>query len=224
MKNPLVERWNKSHLNIPKDKSVSTYAIDTEINFPRHSKVLDLGGGSGTDAIYFCEKEHNVTVADISDVALETAKYKTDQKGVTLETKQVILPNETLPFLDETFDIVYSRLALHYFDEKDTSFILSEVYRVLKKSGKVYFTVKSPEDKNEMEFLKKTSKEISENVFTEEGEMKSRYTKDQWKKIVESTKFNKIDIHDYIEDLAGRVDSIKSGNKSFILTEIILEK
>ena len=71
---------------------------------------------------------YDVTSADISDIAL--AKVKEFNKNVIKFDMR-----ETFPLKDETYDMVYANLALHYFSDKDTKFILGEIKRVLKKGG-----------------------------------------------------------------------------------------
>ncbi len=220
----LIEKWNKSSLKIPKDKSVSDYAIDKEVLFPRNCTVVDLGGGTGTDALYFAEKGHRVILIDIAETALDIAKQKARDINLEIETHQVVLGNTPIPLEDNSVDIVYSRLAIHYFNQQTTSDILKEIHRILKQGGTAYISVKSPNDTAEMEFLKKTASEIDTNVFVDEGYIKSRYTLSQWESFIKPLGCSEFKVHDYIEDLTGRVDAVKSGNKSFVLTEIILRK
>ncbi len=220
----LIDKWNKSHLGIPKDKSVSAYALEKEAEFPRNSTVLDLGGGTGVDAVYFAEKGHNVTLADISPLALEVAKEKAKNKDVNIKTEQVNIGKDPLPFEDSTFDIVYSRLVLHYFDKSTTSAIFSEINRILKKSGIAYITIKSPDDEKEMEYLKSNASEIEENVFLEEGDIKSRYSIEQLENILKEAGIENFEVIEYEEDLHGRVDKVKSGNKVLLLNEISWKK
>jgi len=81
--------------------------------FPRNSVVLDLGGGTGSDAIYFSQKGHIVTVCDISDFALTQVAEKAESLGLHIKTVQSNLMDGEIHFEDDSFEIVYSRLALH---------------------------------------------------------------------------------------------------------------
>lgn len=220
----LIEKWNKSQLRIPKDKSVSNYAVEKEQVFPRNSTVVDLGGGSGTDTLYFSEKGHSVILVDISDAALAIAKKKAEDVNLEIKTFQVVLEEDSLPIENNSVDVIYSRLVIHYFNMDVTCNILNEIHRVLKHGGTAYITVKSLNDASEMEFLKKTAEEIDENVFFDEGGIKSRYTIEQWEKFIKPLGYSEVSVHRYIEDLSGKVDTTKSGNKNFVLTEIVLKK
>ncbi len=224
MNSTLQDKWNQSHSRIPNNKSESNYAIEKEKLFPRNSNVLDLGGGSGADAIYFSKHGHKVVLADISDFGLSWAKDKARIEGVQLETAQLTLGEQPFPFPSEIFNVVYSRLALHYFLPDKTSEILNEIYRVLKPGGITYITVKSPKDKEEMDFLISNALQLAENVFEEDGDIKSRYTVEQLNELIEKAGIASFEIKEYVENLSGRIDVVKSGNSKFILNEIILKK
>ncbi len=146
------------------------------------------------------------------------------EKGYALETHQVVLGSTHIPLPENSIDIVYSRLALHYSNPSDTINILNEIYRILKPQGIAFITVKSPDDINEMKFLRETAKEIDTNVFDDAGDIKSRYTHEQWKSFCSNLDFNNVLIGTYVEDLSGKIDKVKSGNSIFTLTELVLTK
>ena len=43
------------------------------------------------------------------------------------------------PFEDNSTDLVIADLSLHYFKEKDTNRIISEIKRILKLNGYLFF-------------------------------------------------------------------------------------
>ena len=53
-----------------------------------------------------------------------------------------------MPFDDNSFEIVIADLCLHYFREKDTFNLISEINRILKKDGHLIFRVNSINDVN----------------------------------------------------------------------------
>jgi ubiquinone/menaquinone biosynthesis C-methylase UbiE len=93
----------------------------------KNKKVLDLGGRDGTLSRYFC-KNNKVTIGDIDEKALSYAKDNYD-----LET-QIINLNETLPFPDNSFDIVVLAEVLEHLPYPMIT--LGEIKRVLKKDGR----------------------------------------------------------------------------------------
>lgn len=62
---------------------------------------------------------------------------------------QVKLENVSrpLPYQEAFFDFVYARLVLHYLSKKDLEKALQELYRVLKKDGKIFVVVRSKDCK-----------------------------------------------------------------------------
>lgn len=57
-----------------------------------------------------------------------------------------------LPFVAESFDVVYSHLALHYFDLETTRKILKDIHRVLKTDGVFATITNTLEDPEVKEF------------------------------------------------------------------------
>lgn len=224
----LQQYWNKSSATIPDDKDPSAYAVEKEQLFPRQAVVCDLGGGSGADSLYFASKGHTVKLVDISDVALDRAKSAAENKGLAtaLETYQANLDEASIPLQSDTCDVVYSRLALHYFGSETLAKLFAEVYRVLKSGGKVYITVKSPDDTTEMDYLKKQATEVEDGVFDEAGYLKTRFSIEQLKAVLVNAGIpdNNGSVQQYTEDLGGRKDKVKSGNTQLTVNEIVITK
>lgn len=88
--------------------------------------LLDLGGRDGTLTRYYCENNY-VTIGDIDENALSLAK-----KNYDVETKIINL-NETLPFEDNSFDIIVMAEVLEHLPYPMIT--LEEIRRILKKDG-----------------------------------------------------------------------------------------
>ena len=72
-----AERWDTIHQKTHKqDNFPSSYAKEKEKLFPRSSLIIELGGGTGEDAIYFLKQGHSVVILDISEFALRVAEEK----------------------------------------------------------------------------------------------------------------------------------------------------
>ena len=113
--------------------------------FPKGAKILELGCGQGQDTKYFVDSGFSVVACDFSNHALDLA-----QSRVNAEFKQIDL-GQTLDFPVESFDVVYSHLALHYFDQKRTEDLFNEIYNILKPGGifaTFYNTMDDPEIPN----------------------------------------------------------------------------
>lgn len=94
-------------------------------------RFLDLGSGDGRLIGHIKKKrglkDTDITLVDVSEEMLKIAKDKFK------DVKTVKADANTLPFEDDTFDIVVSTFLLVHIRDIDTLF--DEVYRVLKPGG-----------------------------------------------------------------------------------------
>jgi len=226
MNTKLVKRWDESNAKLSIDKQESAYAIAVELDFPRNAKILDLGGGTGADMIYFLQKGHSGTLVDISELALQRAQDSATKLNHenNLTTEQIDLIESNLPFADNSFDIVYSRLTLHYLLPERAIDIFREIKRILKENGKAFITIKSQNDKKEMEFLRQNSQEVAPNVFVKNDEVKSIYSPEQVDEMLKKAGVNNFKIDQYTEDMSGKNDLVASGNMKLVLTQIKFTK
>jgi len=148
---------------INKPSIFAQYAIGF---FPASGKVVDLGCGQGQDSRFFAEHDYDVVGTDYSDEAIRIAKDKSRQLNLDFRVLDVANP---LPFGDASFDVVYSHLAVHYFDKVKTELIFAELSRILKKGGILAIFVNSI---NDPEYG--TGVKIEEDYFAI-GNMKKRY-------------------------------------------------
>jgi ubiquinone/menaquinone biosynthesis C-methylase UbiE len=222
----LKNHWDESHKKHLEKMSPSTYSVDKEKLFPRNSLVCDLGGGDGTDSLHFLKHGHKVYIYDISNVGLEKAKKKAIENGLDnkLITNLLDLSFGSIPVEDNFFDVVYARLSIHYFLEGRTIEILKEIFRVLKTGGKAFLAVKSPEDKAEMEWLEKNNRKISEEVYSEDGMIKSRYTKKQYENFLKKAGISNFTVGDYVEFFGDQKVYLKSNNDKLQYIDIQINK
>lgn len=221
------KHWDKSHEGHPKDRLPSNYAVDKESSFPTNSIICDLGGGDGADSFYFLKEGHLVQLFDISDSALNTAKVRAERENFEskLITTQIDLAIDQIPVEENFFDILYSRLSLHYFPRVRMAEIFRDIYRVLKTGGSAYIVVKSPEDKREMDYLRSNSKETEEGLFIdEEGMIKTRFSKEQYKKILDQAGIINFEINDYVEKFGDQKTYVKSKADELLYIEIVIKK
>jgi glycosyltransferase involved in cell wall biosynthesis/ubiquinone/menaquinone biosynthesis C-methylase UbiE len=104
------------------------------MEFDRHAgeHVLEIGGGIGTDLSQFATHGAQVTDLDLSAGHLEHAEENFSQRR--LHGRFVHHDAESLPFDDDTFDVVYSNGVLHH--TPNTRRVVQEIRRVLKPGGK----------------------------------------------------------------------------------------
>ncbi|MBI4407414.1 MAG: class I SAM-dependent methyltransferase [Candidatus Kerfeldbacteria bacterium] len=109
------------------------------IHWKKSDVVLDLGGGTGRVAEQLQALVEKIIVADPAEKMLVRAK----RKGLHTQ----LLTDVTLPFPDQTFDVVTLIETFHHFKNQTES--LKECYRVLKSGGIVLM-----EEPNPTSFLK----------------------------------------------------------------------
>jgi len=109
------------------------------MEFSKHSgkKVLEIGAGMGTDLAQFAKQGALVTDYDLSAHHLALAQENFKLRGLT--GKFFHGDAETLPFEDNSFDLVYSNGVIHH--TPNTSQVIKEIFRVLKPQGKIIIMV-----------------------------------------------------------------------------------
>lgn len=95
-------------------------------------KILDIGTGTGYLARPLAKQGSHVVGLDPSDKLLEQAKKLDRENNVSIS--YVTGQAENLPFEDNSFDVVTAGQCWHWFDSEKA---VQEVYRVLKKDGKL---------------------------------------------------------------------------------------
>jgi glycosyltransferase involved in cell wall biosynthesis/ubiquinone/menaquinone biosynthesis C-methylase UbiE len=114
-----------------------TYApwMPETMEFNRHqgAKLLEIGGGMGTDLAQFAARGAHVTDVDLSAGHLGLARENFVVRGLSGDFLQQ--DAESLLFDDNTFDVVYTNGVLHH--TPNTGQAVREILRVLKPGGRV---------------------------------------------------------------------------------------
>jgi len=100
--------------------------------------VLDAGCAAGWYAEQFAKRGARVTAIDLSPAMVDACSRRLGDRAEVF----VCDMTETLPFPDETFDLIVSSLTLHYID--DWAPTLREFRRVLKPGGRLLYSVHHP--------------------------------------------------------------------------------
>lgn len=138
---PLCSRIEKE--KIIKDwklKLKSSYYLTEDILYRVGSledrKVLDAGSGIGGLSISLYKKGAQVTGIDIEDdlfkISLENSKFN------SAKVSFVLYDGGKMPFEDSFFDCVVSVSVLEHTE--NPQLYMSEIFRVLKKGGKLYLS------------------------------------------------------------------------------------
>lgn len=140
--NQNAENYNR-HVSDPTDSTFHSYyekpAIRAELPILDGLNVISIGCGSGVDARWLADNGAKKVVGiDISEGLLAIAK----KNHPDIDFHEMDM--ERLGFEDESFDLAYSSLAIHYVDDWTQS--LKEAHRVLRQGGQYIFSCGHPVD------------------------------------------------------------------------------
>ena len=97
--------------------------------------ILDYGCGPGTFLLKLSSLSNSKLFGvDISNEFIKESKKNIEERKIqNIDVK--LVEAEQLPFNDETFDVILIVDVIHHLDDIEKN--LSEIYRVLKKNGKI---------------------------------------------------------------------------------------
>lgn len=102
---------------------------------PTGMTILDCGCGAGELSLELTREAKQVAAFDLSPASVALMDHRAGQLGVPHPDGFVSIM-ETLPFADETFDLVIGKSILHHVDVLAA---MEEVRRVLKPGGRGIF-------------------------------------------------------------------------------------
>ena len=105
------EKWNARYREREAPSAPSAFLAELDPMLPRHGRALDVAGGSGRHALWLARRGLTVTLADVSEVALEQAASAAREEGLPLATAQVDLERAPLP--DGPWDVIVCTYFLH---------------------------------------------------------------------------------------------------------------
>ena len=178
------------HLKITNFQTSYNFLIKKNI---KNLKILEAGCGIGRWIIPLAKKENDVTGIEIEEEAINIIRNNYDVKNINLVRGDIF----DMPFNDEEFDLVISLGVLEHFEKKEVlQAAILEHKRVLKKNGHFLITVPYfslirllfhlPFIKL-VSFVRKLKK--TKEYFTE-----YRYSKKEFRKILEENNLEIIDI------------------------------
>ncbi len=105
------------------------------------TRLLDLGCGLGRHSILFDSRGFKVTAIDLSEYGVNHLREWQKKNGVNF--RAVVGDMKKLPFADNSFDCIYSYHVITHSDTEGVKQIMSEIHRVLKPGGEIYFDLLS---------------------------------------------------------------------------------
>lgn len=133
--------WAKHTATIRTMFAPLTEALIERAGIGDGQSVLDVAGGTGEPSITIAEKigpTGLVTCTDASIEMVDAARSEANRRGVrNIQFRQCAA--DALPFPDNSFDVVVSRLGVMFFPDSLTA--MHEMLRVAKPNGKLAFAV-----------------------------------------------------------------------------------
>jgi len=101
------------------------------LQLPAHSHIIDLGGNTGKFAQQLKGEDRTIISLDIDETIMMGADGK-PLPGITPVKGNIL----SIPFKDNTFDVVLARAILHHVPD-NLDLALKEIKRILKSNGQV---------------------------------------------------------------------------------------
>lgn len=97
-------------------------------------QVLEIGCGTGTNALWMAEKGSKVLATDISPTAIEKARKKQEESGVGVDFRVSNILEEA-PLEDSSVDFVFDRGVYHTMSLDSRPMFINAVANILRSGG-----------------------------------------------------------------------------------------
>ena len=133
--------WTKHSATIRTMFAPLTQALVERAGIREGQSVLDVAGGPGEPSLTIAEivgPSGSVTCTDAVPEMVDAARSEANRRGITnVQFRQCTA--ESIPFPDNTFDVVVSRLGAMFFPDAHAA--MRELLRVAKPGGALAFAV-----------------------------------------------------------------------------------
>lgn len=121
--------WNQRHAERGWPSAPARFLTDRAHLLPAGGRALDVAGGLGRNAVWLARRGFEVTLIDVSDVAVEGAEAAASAAGVTLTTVRSEVTPDAVPA--GPFDVV----VVHHFLDRP---VWARIPRVLAEGGALF--------------------------------------------------------------------------------------
>ncbi len=130
--------WNQRYLtsDTPWDSGIRSRELTRVLEETPISpcRCIELGCGTGTNAVFLASQGFEVTGVDVSPLALEQARALARQEGVSVQFLQVDLLSDALQL--PTFDFVFDRGCYHVLRRSNLREFVDAVCRLTHSSSR----------------------------------------------------------------------------------------
>ncbi len=135
---PLLDRWDSAYRHGRAGWDPGRPASDlreaVESSALPVGRALELGSGSGINAIYLARQGFDVTALDVAPTALRQAEQLAAEAGVDIRW---VLADAAAPPEMEPFDFIFDRGCYHHVRHQDAAGYVSALRRLTRPGGKV---------------------------------------------------------------------------------------
>jgi SAM-dependent methyltransferase len=126
--------------------------------------VLDVGCGTGENALYLAEKGFSVVGVDLATRAIDAAKAKSTERKLKVDFR--IANALSLDFKNDYFDNAIDSGLFHTFNDNSRVDFAREIARVLKTGGKYFMLCFSDKEPTNWGGPRRISKQEIETTFS----------------------------------------------------------
>jgi ubiquinone/menaquinone biosynthesis C-methylase UbiE len=123
------------HLGSPRNTYFHRKSLHPLIEDAKGGVILELGCGTGSDALFLLQNNLRVVETDISPGQVRTAKERLSLPEYRDRTLFYISDAENIPFPDELFDATFITASLHHLEKPERA--MREMVRCTKKEGTI---------------------------------------------------------------------------------------
>ena len=127
-------------------------------------KVLDVGCGTGENALYLAEKGFAVIGVDLTNRAIDAARAKAAERKLKVDFREGNALS--LDFKDSVFDSVIDSGLFHTFPDDDRPVYAREIARVLAPRGKYFMLCFSDKEPTNWGGPRRVTREEIESTFS----------------------------------------------------------
>jgi SAM-dependent methyltransferase len=159
-KSVISRGWDWSQVDKSRWTKVADEFLPVALRWKELNKhtVLDIGCGRGRNSLFLAEIGFDVTATDISPQGIEQLEKEAKHRHLENRINTLVCDMLELPFENNSFDCVLGFLAITHTDYAGLKKLISRIYDMLKKSGRLYVTFNS---KNSSAFLEKSNVKIN---------------------------------------------------------------
>ena len=105
------------------------------VRLKQHSKILDVGCGSGRDLKFFSSLGYRAMGIDNSRNLVKIARSSCNCKVLEMDVLSINLR-------EEKFDAIWANAILHHITDEDIPNVLNEFHSLLRTKGKLFISMK----------------------------------------------------------------------------------